>query len=313
MRVTSVILFLMASLLVSCGKSPSQTAVVPGQEKEVVIPGKASEAAIESMAFFADMSEMLMKAEDEMQTDKDGTVFALCDVPVGGAICFTLINKGKGVYQVKTLEQYTGEGFEVATIELRQIDDVVMAIAFSASREPLWTLKGFESEEAYNQYRSQCYADLLTGVYKDGDGQKVVFGDDHTVTGLFGVDHKPYHQLSYMNYTSEVCHIEGTDLNFAFSPTDDGVDIFNAVEDEMSEGELMTGDELQLSLYMDGAPSVPWAHKRPVTSDFVYTFISPKQCKEATEQLKAVKKPTAVEAWNLLMLQAFESEDSGEE
>ena len=309
MRVSSVFFFLLASLLVSCGKSPSQTAVVPGQEKEVVIPGKASDATIESMAFFADMSEMLMKADDELQTDKDGTVYALCDVPVGGAICFTLTKKGKGVYQVKPLEGYTGEGFEVTTIELRQVGDALMMFAFSDSREPMWTLRGFDNEEAYNQYRGQCYADLLTGTYKDGEGQKVVFGDDRTVTGLFGVEKHPYQQLTHMNYTSEVCHIDGTDLFFAFSPTDDGVDIYNVEADEDSDDELMTGDELQLSLYTDGSPSVQWAHQRPVTSDFVYTFLSPTQCKAAIEQLKAVKKPSAVEAWNLLMLQAFESEE----
>lgn len=313
MRVSSIVIFLVSSLLVSCGKSSTQTAVVPGQEKEVVIPGKVSEATIESMAFFADMSEMLMKADDELQTDKDGTVYALCDVPVGGAICFTLVKKGKGVYQVKPLEEYTGEGFEVATLELRQVDDAVMVLAFSESREPMWTLRGFESEEAYNQFRGQCYADLLTGSYKDGDGQKVVFGADRTVTGLFGVEKRPYQQLTHMNYTSEVCHIDGTDLYFAFSPTDDGVDIYNVEADENNEDELMTGDELQLSLYADGSPSVEWAHQRPVTSDFVYTFLSPTQCKAATEQLQAVKKPSAVEAWNLLMLQAFESEDMEEE
>ena len=308
----SFILLLSLLLMTSCGKTESKTVVTTGDGKEVSVGGEATKVKLEDMAFFAGMSEMLTKSDDETQAGKEGVAYDLCDVPVGGAICFALVNDGKGIYQAKPIEGLTGEGFDVATVELRQVGDFVMLIAFTADRRPLWAMRGFKDVESYNLYRSECYANLLTGNYVGSDGQKVVFGDDHTVKGLFGVERHKYQMLTYMDYTSEVCHIDGTDLFFAFTPTYEGIDIYNVVAEEEGDGERTMGDELLASLVVDGSPQMKWAHRHPLTSDIVMAFLSPAQCEKAIEELKAVKSATAVEAWNLFILEAFQQETDQE-
>lgn len=261
-------------------------------------------ATLDDYTSFSNLRQRFVLAEAEDNADaasSDGVLTFEMRTMDGDSLLdtYTLKMTGTNLYR----DTRTGR-----TVELRRVEDEVMAVCYDRGEQPLWAMCGHQRwyEERCLEHKMEYVSD---GRYKDNDGKSVII-ENHKIQGFPESGQQRCVIYNFHGYPAERLHVGDypDEKDYAFRRSETGLNIYATKYATDAEDDWDTvPTELLQCLHDTGDHNYKWLHNDLLDSDLLRYF----DAAQRKAMLYIVENPeeeaTPFDTWNIWLLRTFDS------